>query len=324
MRKDIALKIISLTLNPAYDLHLYTDTLRLLSDNAVKSSARDAGGKGINLARALACAGVGCTSYLLLPEESEREYLAALERDGILPLYDTVSGFIRENINLHTNAGDTVITTEGTAITAADIDRVGEAILPLIDSETYLVFSGGIPKGSDKGALISFLSETRGAGARLVLDSRSLTGDEILGLSPYLIKPNIEEASALLGDRVSCIRDAAFAAEGLFRDTCGRIGNILITAGAEGAVLVCGSGAYRATAPQIEAISAVGAGDSTVAGFLTAVLMGFADSEKLRLATAFGTAACLEAGTRPPQPEKIREIYSDVTVEKISSPAAKR
>ena len=80
---------------------------------------------------------------------------------------------------------------------------------------------------------------------------------------------------------------------------------------------MCGSGAYRATAPQIEAISAVGAGDSTVAGFLTAVLMGLADGEKLRLATAFGTAACLEAGTRPPKPEKIREVYTAVNVEKI-------
>ena len=144
-----------------------------------------------------------------------------------------------------------------------------------------------------------------------------MTRDEIFCLSPYLIKPNIEEASALLGDRISGMRDAAIAAEGLFRDTCGRIGNVLITAGAEGAVLACGSGTYRATAPRIEAVSAVGAGDSTVAGFLTAACRGLSDGDKLRLATSFGTAACLEEGTRPPRPEKIREVYPAVKVEKV-------
>ena len=312
------MKIITLTLNPAFDLHLYMDTLCPLADNVAHTARREAGGKGVNLTRALAAGGLESLAYLLLPRESEREYLSALEGDGILPIYDTVMGFVRENINIHTRDGDTVIATEGSPITAADVERVEQTLLHRVDSDTCLVFSGGIPKGSCKVEIISFLAKARERGARLVLDSRSLTKDEIFGLSPYLIKPNIDEMSALLGERLDGIRDAVPAAEGLFRDFCGAVENLIITAGAEGSALVTKSGAYKALPPKIEAISAVGAGDSTVAGFLAAVNAGLSDLDKLRLATAFGASACLEEGTKPPRPESILELYPAVNVEKIN------
>ena len=314
---DVSLKIITLTLNPAYDIHLLADSFRPGCDNSSRLLSRDAGGKGVNLTRALAAYGVESICYLLLPEESEREYLHALSPYGISPIHDTVQGFVRENINLHTPEGDTVITTEGTLLTADHLRRVESRILPLIDRDTYLVFSGGIPQGSDKAAIIAFLTEARERGARLILDSRSLSIEEIYSLSPFLIKPNLGEAEALFGEKLHGIREATFAAHSIYEKASGRLENILLTVGADGAVLVNASGIYLARAPKIEALSSVGAGDSTVAGFLAATLAGDADADKLRLAIAFGTAACLEEGTMPPKSEKIRELYPVVKIENL-------
>ena len=307
------MKIITMTLNPAYDLHLSADSLRPGRDNSARMTRRDAGGKGVNLSRALLSFGVESIPYLIVGEESARDFTEELLRDGLSPIYDTVPGRVRENINIHADE-DTVISTDGTPITASDMLCASAHVLPLVDSETYLVFSGSIPKGSDKTAIFALLSEACRRGAKLILDSRSLTLKETLDLSPFLIKPNLGEAEALLGKKLTGIREAASAACSLYKMANGRIANILLTAGSEGAVLVTESGVYRALTPRIEAVSSVGAGDSTVAGFLIALGEGRDDPERLRLATAFGTAACLAEGSRPPEKEKIREMYEKVEI----------
>ena len=90
--------------------------------------------------------------------------------------------------------------------------------------------------------------------------------------------------------------------------------NVIISLGKEGAVLASAEGLFHAIPPKICAISTVGAGDSSIAGFLAALLEGKSKAEALRMAVACGTAACLQNGTRPPRAEDVARILSAVEI----------
>ena len=62
----------------------------------------------------------------------------------------------------------------------------------------------------------------------------------------------------------------------------------------------------------INAVSTIGAGDSTVAGFIYAYILGVSGKDALKYAVSFGTAACLKAGTLPPDFNDIKEIFSKI------------
>lgn len=79
--------------------------------------------------------------------------------------------------------------------------------------------------------------------------------------------------------------------------------------------MYCGElGKCRASVPHIAPLSTIGAGDSTVAGFVAAYSSGRPLEDCVRTACAFGTAACLEAGTNPPKPERVAEFYRQIKI----------
>ena len=81
--------------------------------------------------------------------------------------------------------------------------------------------------------------------------------------------------------------------------------------------MVCQEGSFLAVPPQIDAISTIGAGDSSIAGFLVAAMNRKTSKEMLAMAVSYGSAACLQKGTRPPKSENIARLLSQVTVQRI-------
>ena len=88
----------------------------------------------------------------------------------------------------------------------------------------------------------------------------------------------------------------------------------MISLGEIGAVLVNAEGEFFAAPPKILPVSTIGAGDSTVAGFIAAKVRNFKSADAIRLAVASGSAAALTEGTKPPMAKDIDEIYAKVTV----------
>ena len=88
----------------------------------------------------------------------------------------------------------------------------------------------------------------------------------------------------------------------------------MISLGGDGAILASDGKLWRAKNPKIDAISTIGAGDSSIAGFITAFSRNASKADCLREAVTYGTAACLTEGTNPPRPDDIREIHEKVTV----------
>ena len=85
---------------------------------------------------------------------------------------------------------------------------------------------------------------------------------------------------------------------------------MMISLGAKGAILCTDGVVYAINAPKIDAVSTIGAGDSSIAGFLCGFADGRTAEDCLRMAVAFGSAACLTSGTNPPDPDRVKDLLA--------------
>ena len=77
------MKIITLTLNPAIDVHCYAGSFELYRESLADITGRDAGGKGINISRALSAVGTENTAYVVLGKENGEQFRNQLNEYGI-------------------------------------------------------------------------------------------------------------------------------------------------------------------------------------------------------------------------------------------------
>ncbi len=296
------MKIVTLTPNPAFDIHCSCDDFCPYHESVARVMSRDAGGKGINISRALRAVDTDSRAVCVVGRENGAELCRALEAEGLTVVPVWTDGRIRENITLHEPAGrETRISFEGFASGGEILPRVVEAAGE-VDAQTVITLTGSLPAGMNAAEVLTFLAKWREAGARVVIDSRSVTLRELVDFRPWLIKPNRDEAEGYTGRKIDGIEDAAEIARAL----CGQgVDNVMISLGSAGAVLASAEGTFYAKAPAVCVRSTIGAGDSMIAGFLDGARRGLSTADCLRRAVAFGTAACMREGTRPPKKEDV-------------------
>ena len=308
------MRIITLTLNPAFDMHCFAKELTLYRENFLECSSLEAGGKGINISRALLSNGIESEAVVIVGKENAEQYLSALKREGLTVKPVFTNGRIRENITIHEgNAPETRISFNGFYADRTLLDDIKNQI-GKVDENTIITFTGSIPDGIRVDYVLNLLDLFRVNGAKIVIDSRSVTFDELIKFSPWLIKPNSQEIEEYIGRPIKDIYDAVMAAEELHK---AGIENAMITLGGDGAVLVSDEGSFVAIVPKIDAVSTIGAGDSTIAGFIDGVLNKLDKQSVLKRAVAFGSAACLTAGSRPPLLANIEKLLPKITVSEI-------
>ena len=307
------MKIYTITLNPAYDVHAYTEHFAPFHENLANVTSREAGGKGVNLSRALKNGGTENTAVIVLGKENCVEFKAELDAAGITTLFLEKPGRIRENLTLHcAEQPETRISFSGFALDDSLLDEVAARLN--VDSDTVITFTGRVASGMTMDKVKAFLKDLQNQGAKIVLDSKSFSIEDIFEVQPWLIKPNQEEISEYLGCEVSTIQDAAQKAQ-VFADR--GITNVMVSLGEQGAILLHDGKCYIAVPPVITAISTIGAGDSSLAGFIAAAQKGENAAECLKNAVAYGTAACLTEGSLPPTAADILIIHSDVHIKQF-------
>lgn len=310
-------QIKTVTLNPAFDLHYYMESFEAKRENYVQNVICDAGGKGVNISRALTVNGTYNTAYLILGDENGAAFEAQLRRDGLafVPLY--TGGRVRENVTLHP-AGDkeTRISLDTFSVPPIMLHRMGEALHQGSQESCLLAFAGRLPRGIEKADAIAFLKAQIDAGHKVIVDSNSLTPEDLQQIRPWFIKPNEQEIEAFLGRGVTDAEDAARAAKELVAR--GVAEEVMISLGGDGAAWSNGARMLILNIPRLEnPASTIGAGDSTLAGLLAATAKGADVEDALRNAVAYGTAACMTAGTLPPRPEDVAKVLEQVTVTEI-------
>lgn len=306
--------IYTVTLNPAFDLHYQMAHFEAQKENYVEGILCDAGGKGINISRALRVNGTDSTAFVILGEENGASFEAQLRRDGLTYRPIRIPGRIRENITLHpADSRETRISLDTFRVEPQVLDELEQTMLDTCQAGDLLAFAGRNPKGLEKEAVIAFLRRLIERGVRVIVDSNSFTPEDLIRIRPWLIKPNEQEIVSFLGTSVENAHDAAKAARELVAR--GVAEEVMISMGGDGAVWSDGEESLILSVPRLaHPVSTIGAGDSTLAGVLHATSRGLDRETVLRTAVSFGTAACMTAGTLPPRPEDVAAVFEQTRV----------
>lgn len=304
------MKIVTLTLSAAFDIHCDAKELIVDHENIASIMGIDAGGKGINISKALNSFKTASTAIAVLGRENADEFENMLGKEGVRLQKILIDGRIRENITIHTDNGkETRLSFNASAVPdgiMAEVERITDSVCA---SDTIVTLTGRVPQGISMEDVKKYIASLKSKGIKVVVDSRSFSLSDLKAAKPFLIKPNEEEISLYIGRDVSDLDEAERVAEALREDG---IENVMITLGEKGSVIASCDGIYRFKAPKIKAISTIGAGDSSIAGFLYAYTNGFDYKECLRYSVAFGTAACLTSGTNPPKPEDVMKMLEKI------------
>ena len=150
------MKIYTLTLSPAYDVHATAAEFAAFHENLATVTTRDAGGKGVNISRALLSGGVTSTAVVVLGKENAEEFRQALDAAGLHSLIFYKEGRIRENLTLHCpGVPETRISFTGFSVDSETLNQVRGAME--IDKDTIVTFTGRVPAGIDLVQVKAFL-----------------------------------------------------------------------------------------------------------------------------------------------------------------------
>jgi 1-phosphofructokinase len=292
--------IVTFTANPSVDR---TSEVPHLERGAVLRASAihiDAGGKGVNVTRALAAN--GHHSIAVLPSGGpEGAHLERLLRSEALEFRAVpVTGALRSNITIVEPDGTTTkINEPGPELSAAELSALRETLFALAEAGTWVVLSGSLPPAAPEDLYAELTVALHARGARVAVDTSGPVLRATLAAGPDVIKPNRRELAESSGAAVANRADALRAVERL-RAAGAR--TILASLGADGAILADGRVAHHAFAPVSTQRSTVGAGDAMLAGFLAA---GGAGPEALAEAVAWGSAAVTLPGSRMPAPDDL-------------------
>ncbi len=309
--------IVTLTANPSLDRTVSLPGPLLRGEVQRAGSVRqESGGKGVNVSRALVASGL--KTVAVLPGAEADPVLAGL-REGEVPFAALPIGEpLRTNVALTEPDGTTTKINEPGPVLSEDQQ---EALIGLLLDRSrgagWVVLAGSLPPGVPADFYATVTRRLRslhdGTDApRIAVDSSgeplaaAISGDAS-GM-PDLLKPNAEELVELAAaagfatnksaeELESDPEAAAAAAAALVRSG---VGAVLATLGSKGAVLVTADGAWHATHPPVKAVSTVGAGDSSLAGYLLASSEGAGPADCLRQAVAHGAAAASLPGSTVP------------------------
>lgn len=303
--------ILTVTPNPSLDR---TYELRDLTRGAVLRATGDRvdpGGKGINVSRAVAAAGHRTVAVAPLGGPEGALLARLLGEHGIEAAGVPISGSTRVNITLVEPDGTlTKVNAAGPEITASEAETLLETVRTRSSDTAWIACCGSLPRGLPPEWYAELVARSHRAGARIALDSSGAALVAALRARPDVIKPNAEELSEAVGRPLATVADAVKAAEELR----GRGAQaVLASLGADGQLLVDGSGTYFGSAAVKTVRSNVGAGDASLAGFLTA---GGAGRSALAAAVAHGAAAVQLPGSVMPTPADI-DLSSVVTTTDI-------
>lgn len=293
--------IVTLTANPSLDRT--AEVPELIPGEVLRMShARlDAGGKGVNVARALHAAGVGVRAVLPIGGLNGEELLRLLAAESIAVDAVRIPTSVRSNITLVEPGGRTTKINEPGPDLGAVGTTLAAAVMRAALHADWVVLAGSLPPGLTPEFYAHLVTALHDGGVKVAVDADGPILAAVLPAGPDLVKPNAEELEAATGIAVTDPDSALGAIEALQARGAQAV---LASLGDQGAVLVDPTGAHHAIAPAAHPRSTVGAGDATLAGFLAA---GASGPRALARAVAYGTAAVQLAGTQMPGPGDVDE-----------------
>jgi 1-phosphofructokinase family hexose kinase len=318
--------IVTVTLNAALDRTLTVPNFQRGQRHRASQGLMLAGGKGINIARALKLLGVPVVATGLVGGRTGTRIVEELTSEAIL----------NDFVGIEDESRTSTAVVDPTAPSYTEINEWGPAVRPeelemLLDKLSYLsqgadavVFSGSLPRGVDDGFYGETIRELNRRSVETVLDSEGQPLRLGVQAEPFLVSPNQGEAEGLVGQEFNEDDDFILGLDSIAEQGAR---NVLITQETGCFALLREkrqAHRFRATAPQVEPVSVVGSGDVLLAAFLAARLRGEPAEEALRAAVATGTASTLEVGAGRFEQREVERLANAVRVSELEPVSAER
>lgn len=303
--------IVTLTPNPSVDRAITVAHLERGEVNRATEVHVDAGGKGLNVARAITAQGGDAVA--VLPAGGAEGVLLGelLDGAGVPRVSVPVTGAARVNITVAEPDGTTTKLNEpGPALTAAELESLLDAAVGAAENAAWIVGCGSLPPGAPIDLYSTLIERGHAQGTLVAIDASGPALAAAVAAAPDLIKPNHEELEELVGRRLPTLADVLSAARDL---VAGGTGTVAVSLGAHGALLVTDSAVLHARATVERPLSTVGAGDCMLAGLLHGLATGLSEAEALSAAVAWGSAAVSLPGSSVPSPAHLADIHVDLT-----------
>lgn len=310
--------ITTITLNPAIDATWFLDTFDEEEINRLQGKKIDAGGKGINISRFLTMMGCPTLAMGFCGGDNGARLSSLLDEAGVRHNLTPIQGETRQNVTVFVEEGKKTIKINeaGPEISPAECEAFEKALTEQAKQGGFIVLAGKNPPGIDGKTTIDLLSRAKEAGAKVVVDSESLTLEEVIALGPTLIKPNELEFSKMLGRPLETDQALIQAA----REVVAKgVEYVVISMGGDGLLGISADKAYKVEVPKIAVRSTVGAGDSVVAGMLMALSSGEPFEKAICMGAAFGSAMASTDGTEIPPKSLVEEIHSKITCHSVDA-----
>ena len=290
--------ICTVTFNPSLDYIVRVDDMRLGVINRTTYEQVLPGGKGINVSIVLGNLGhesraLGFLAGFTGAEIARRVREAGVDADFI----EVAEGMSRINAKIKSNE-ETELNGQGPLITETDIEQL-YARLDVLSQDDTLVISGSVPATLPGDMYERIMERLDGRGVRVVVDAERELLTRVLPYRPFLVKPNNIELGDIYGVKLETRADVIPYAK---RMQQAGARNVLVSMAGEGGVLVAESGeVFDSPAAKGTVVNSVGAGDSSVAGFLAGLAETGSYETAFRMALAAGSASAFSdhLATRP-------------------------
>jgi 1-phosphofructokinase/tagatose 6-phosphate kinase len=318
--------IITVTLNAAIDKTLAVPNFRLGRRHRAVEQTSMAGGKGVNVARALKRLGQPVIATGVAGGPTGTRIIEQLTDEAILNDFVRIREESRTSTAVvdPTTGDQTEINERGPAVAEAELELFVDKLLYLAKGAAVCVFSGSLPRGIPDELYASLIAEINRLGVLTVLDSEG----EALRLGtraePGIVTPNEPEAEELVGHEFADNEDRAGAMQEI------------VELGAGEALMTLPSGCLAFTRDGgqervlfsaqidpgvVESRSTVGSGDAFLAGMVAARYGGRSAEDCLRFAVACGAESVQHFGAGVLDPREVQRLLDDVKVERLSQAA---
>jgi 1-phosphofructokinase family hexose kinase len=311
--------IITVTLNAALDKTLEVPNFTPGRRHRTVDQTTMAGGKGVNIARAIKRLGQPVIATGLAGGSTGNRIVDALNDEAIL------NGFVRIREESRTNTAvldpttglHTEVNERGPSVSAQELELFREKLLYLAKGASICVFAGSLPRGMDPDVYAGLIRDLRRIGVTTMMDTEGEPLRLAMRADPAVVSPNELEAEELVGHEFNDVDDRAQAVVEMTR------------LGAAEAIMTVPDGCYaqvfdggipvlyRVRVEEQEARSSIGSGDAFLAGYVAARYAGRTAVDCLRFGVACGAESTQHFGAGIIDPLRVDKLLSEVEAERL-------
>jgi 6-phosphofructokinase 2 len=288
-------RIVTLTLNPAVDLACAAASVRPTHKTRTFEERFDPGGGGINVARVVHALGGDALALIMTGGTTGRLVEELLVEAGVRWQALPIRGRTRISVNVHDRETglEYRFVPEGPKVEQDEWNRALIILQKAVGE--WIVASGSLPRGvpADFYARAAAIASRRGQ--KFVLDTSGPALRAAIGHGIELLKLSLSELEFLIGRELGDPQSQEIEVASLIRSGAARM--IAVSLGSDGAILGTSEGVSRRPAVKVEECSAVGAGDSFLAGLVLGLARGESEKKALALGIAAGAASVATYGT---------------------------